>query len=100
MTRFASSFRRRRNGSTRPRCTTGRSSFDAPAAIADAETLLDEKASTRSTARVPYPGDGTLLVKVSEDVPILLLGLVGVTTKRVTASAEIVAAGERTLPPA
>ena len=70
--------------------------LDAPAAIAEVESLLDQQGFDAQHRQVTYLGNGTLLVKVSEDVPMLLLGLVGVTTRRVTASAqtEIVAAVE------
>ena len=70
--------------------------LDATAAIAEVESLLDQQGFDAQHRQVTYLGHGTLLVKVTEDVPMLLLGLVGITTRQVTASAqtEIVAAVE------
>ena len=70
--------------------------LEAPAAIAEVESLLDQRGFDAQHRQETYLGDGALLVKVSEDVPMLPIGPVGVTSKRVTASAEteIVAAVE------
>jgi hypothetical protein len=62
--------------------------LDAPAAIAEVESLLDQPGFDAAHRQVTYLGGGTLLVKVSEDVPMIALGLVGITTKTVTASAQ------------
>ena len=68
--------------------------LDEGAAVAEIESLLEQQGFDAQHREVTYLGNGTLLVKVSEDVPMILLGLVGVTSRRVSASAqtELVAA--------
>jgi Flp pilus assembly protein TadG len=61
--------------------------LDVAAAIAAVNSVLEQQGYDSSHRRVEYRPGGGLVVTVSDDVSMILLGLVGVTTKRVTASA-------------
>ena len=66
----------------------GQLELDAPAAIAEVDSVLEQQGFDATHRHVTYLGNGVLHVDVSQDVPMIVLGLAGVPTKRVTASAE------------
>ena len=61
--------------------------LDAATAIEQVNSVLDQQGIGAADRRVEYLGAGVLRVEVSRDVPMIVLGLIGVPTKRVSASA-------------
>jgi Flp pilus assembly protein TadG len=66
----------------------GKLALDEPAATAAVAEVLDQQGVDSSHRSIEYLGNGALRVKVSREVPMILLWMLGVPTKTVSASAQ------------
>lgn len=62
--------------------------LDGPAAVQAASEVLGQQGFDSAHRSVEYVGDGAIRVKVTKDVPMILLWVMGIPTKTVSASAQ------------